>query len=96
MNRVAYAGNGETPRVVNGAMPHSSDAEMGVLGSMLQDRNALSEALDRLRPEHFFIPANRSAFVALGAFHRQEKDQALDFITFTDALRRAADPAGRE
>jgi replicative DNA helicase len=86
MNRVAWAGNGETPSV-NGVLPHSQDAEMGVLGSMLQDRGALTEALDRLRPEHFFIPANRSTFIALGAFHRQEKKQALDLITFTEALR---------
>jgi replicative DNA helicase len=59
---------------------------MGVLGSMLQDRNALTEALDRLRPEHFFIPANRSTFTALGAFYHQEKKQVLDLITFTQAF----------
>jgi replicative DNA helicase len=78
-------GNGEGPRLAQG-MPHSQDAEIGVLGSMLQDRNALVEALDRLQPEHFFIPANRSTFIALGAFYRQEKKQALDLVTFTQAL----------
>jgi replicative DNA helicase len=90
MNRVAnqavaFVGNGEGPRS-NAGLPHSSDAEMGVLGSMLQDRNALTEALDRARPEHFFIPANRSTFTALGAFYHQEKKQALDLITFTQAF----------
>ena len=89
MNRVAnqalaFVGNGEGKSL--GALPHSPDAEMGVLGSMLQDRNALTEALDRLRPEHFFIPANRSTFTALGAFYHQEKKQALDLITFTQAF----------
>src|SRR4029077_4122705 len=82
---VAWTDNGEGPRV-GGGLPHSLDAEMGVLGSMLQDRNALTEALDRLRPEHFFVPANRSTFVALGAFYHQEKKQALDLITFTQAF----------
>jgi len=82
---VAWAGNGEEPRA-SGGLPHSLDAEMGVLGSMLQDRNALVESLDRLRPEHFFIPANRSTFVALGAFYHQEKKQALDLITFSQAF----------
>ena len=81
----AWTGNGEGPRIAGG-MPHSLDAEMGVLGSMLQDRNALTEALDRLRPEHFFIPANRSTFVALGAFYHQEKKQVLDLITFSQAF----------
>jgi replicative DNA helicase len=90
MNRVAnqpvaFVGNGEARS--SAGLPHSSDAEMGVLGSMLQDRNALTEALDRVRPEHFFIPANRSTFEALGAFNRQEKNRALDLITFTDAFR---------
>jgi replicative DNA helicase len=83
---VAWTGNGEGPRV-GGGLPHSSDAEMGVLGSMLQDRNALVEGLERLRPEHFFIPANRSTFIALGAFYQQEKKQPLDLITFTEAFR---------
>jgi hypothetical protein len=90
MNRVAnqalaFVGNGEGSRA-GGGLPHSQDAEMGVLGSMLQDRNALTEALDRMRPEHFFIPANRSTFTALGAFYHQEKKQALDLITFTQAF----------
>jgi replicative DNA helicase len=90
MNRVAnqavaFTGNGDGR--AGAGLPHSSDAEMGVLGSMLQDRNALTEALDRVRPEHFFIPANRSTFEALGAFNRQEKNRALDLITFTDAFR---------
>jgi replicative DNA helicase len=52
---------------VRGRVPHSQDAEIGVLGSMLQDRNALAEAVDQLTPEHFFIPANSSNFVALVA-----------------------------
>src|SRR4029077_12873806 len=82
---LAFAGNGEGARA-GGGMPHSQDAEMGVLGSMIQDRNALTEALDGLRPEHFFIPAHRSTFIALGAFYHQEKKQALDFITFTQAF----------
>jgi replicative DNA helicase len=100
VNRVAnqtvgFAGNGEVSRV-RGGLPHSSDAEMGVLGSMLQDRSALVEALERLRPEHFFIPANRSTFIALGAFYHQEKKRALDLITFTqsftDGIRIRQDP----
>lgn len=78
-------GNGERA-FRGGRVPHSQDAEIGVLGSMLQDRNALAEAVDRLTPEHFFIPANRSTFVALSALYRQEKKQAIDLITFTQAL----------
>lgn len=64
--------------------PHSEEAEMGVLGSMLHNRASLTEGLDRVTPDHFYNPVHRSIFLAFGEMYRQEK--AIDIITFCDAL----------
>ena len=34
--------------------PQALDAEMAVLGSMMLDKDALTDALEILRPEHFY------------------------------------------
>lgn len=64
--------------------PHSDEAERGVLGSMLCGREQLTEALERLTPDHFFNPIHRSIFMALGEMYRMEK--RVDIITFSEAL----------
>lgn len=65
--------------------PHSDEAEQALLGSMLQTREALTEALDRLTPDHFYNPVNRLVFIALAEMYRLEK--VIDLVTFTEALQ---------
>jgi len=33
--------------------PHSTEAEISVLGAMLQDQNAILQAVEQLKPEDF-------------------------------------------
>ena len=65
--------------------PHSSDAEQGLLSSMLQDREALAECLDRMAAEQLFVPAHQTIFTALSELYRDGKP--TDFITLTQFLR---------
>ena len=40
-------------------MPHSPEAEQAVLGSMLIDAECVKDVMDQLRPEDFYLRANR-------------------------------------
>jgi replicative DNA helicase len=65
--------------------PHSVEAEQGLLGSMMQDREALSECVNHLMSAHLFIPTHQTIFAALCELYRDEK--AVDLITLTQFLR---------
>ena len=43
-------------------MPHSVEAEQAVLGSMLIDAECVKDVMDQLRPEDFYLRANREIF----------------------------------
>lgn len=69
-----------------GAPPFSSDAEQGVLGSMIMSpRETVPECMDRLSVDHFFMPHHQTVFAVLGELYQARK--AIDLITFTQELR---------
>ena len=43
-------------------MPHSLEGEQAVLGSMLIDAECVKDVMDQLRPEDFYLRANREIF----------------------------------
>jgi len=68
--------------------PHSLEAEQGVLGSMLQRHDgaeAIAEAMAKIGPEYFYVPAHRTIFTAI--CDQWDAGQAIDLITFTQSLR---------
>jgi hypothetical protein len=70
------------------APPHSQEAEMGVLGSMLQGDDgseAIAEAMAKIGEEYFYVPAHRTIFTAICDLY--DARQAIDLITFTQSLR---------
>ena len=42
--------------------PHSEEAELAVLGSMLSSKEAVSKSLESLKPEHFYKEAHEEIF----------------------------------
>ena len=48
--------------LLNNQMPHSPEAEQAVLGSMLIDAECVKDVMDQLRPEDFYLRANREIF----------------------------------
>lgn len=67
-------------------LPHNLDAERSVLGAILLDNHALNLAVEKLRPEDFFLDQHRRVFqrmIALG-----ESQQAIDLVTLSDELHR--------
>jgi replicative DNA helicase len=69
--------------------PHNIEAEMSVLGAILQSNEALLKCLEFLQPGHFYRDAHRKIFaVAKELFLRSEP---VDLITVTNDLRRRGD-----
>ncbi len=67
-------------------LPHASDAERSVLGSMLIDAAALEICLEQLREEDFYVPANENIFAAMRDI--RAGGDAVDLVTLTAELER--------
>ena len=52
----------ETDELLLRQLPHSVEAEQAVLGSILIDPRCVSEVIDKLRPEDFYIRQNREIY----------------------------------
>ncbi|NOZ02625.1 MAG: replicative DNA helicase, partial [Deltaproteobacteria bacterium] len=65
--------------------PHNPEAEAGVLGAILQDSQAMPTAVENVRIEDFYVPANQKVMAAM--IDLFEKGSAIDIITVADALR---------
>lgn len=66
--------------------PHSTEAEMSVLGSMMLDPNALERVVEILQPEDFYHPAHQILYHAMLSLH--ERSYAVDLLTVQEDLRR--------
>ena len=52
----------ETDELMLKQLPHSVEAEHAVLGSILIDPRCVSEVIDKLRPEDFYLRQNREIY----------------------------------
>ena len=66
--------------------PQAIDAEMAVLGSMLLDSEAVTDALEILKPEHFYKEAHQKIFAAMKTL--VERGQAVDIVTLSEELKK--------
>ncbi|MDR1215899.1 MAG: replicative DNA helicase, partial [Treponema sp.] len=65
--------------------PHDDSAEQATLGALLLDADAISVALQFLRPEDFYSNANKAVYEAiLGLFNKGVK---ADILTLTGELK---------
>jgi replicative DNA helicase len=65
--------------------PHNAEAEQACLGAVLIDPECIANILRFLRPEDFYVNANREIFT--GVISLYEKGQKADLITLTEELR---------
>jgi DnaB-like helicase N terminal domain/AAA domain len=67
-------------------VPHSIDAEMGLLGSMLiSPHDAIPECVSKISEQHFFVPAHRTIYNVIVDLWNAGKP--IDLIIFTQELR---------
>src|SRR5260370_31542431 len=68
------------------ALPNSSEAERAILGAVLLDNGLISQAIELLRPEDFYVPSHRRVFIAMiGLF---ERGSEINPILIAEELRR--------
>ena len=70
---------------VKNQLPHSTNAEKAVLGSVLRDAENLSALEGILEPEYFFIDTHRKIYEAIAALSQQ--GDSVDLVTVSEKLR---------
>ena len=66
--------------------PNHPESERSVLGAMLRSRAAAQIAVESLRPDDFYDPANREIFAAMRAM--SEESRPIDLVTLDEELTR--------
>lgn len=67
--------------------PQSIDAETGLLGSLLIDKNAIVKVAESLLPEHFYQERHSDIYRAILSLY--EKRLPADIVTVTEELKKA-------
>ena len=71
---------------IHRTLPHSVEAEQGVLGSMLiSPREIIAECVEKINEEYFYDPAHQTIYTVL--VELWNAGQGIDLITFTQVLR---------
>src|SRR3954468_7250673 len=71
---------------IHRTLPHSVEAEQGVLGSMLiSPRDTIAECVEKINEEYFYVPAHQTIYTVL--VELWNAGQGIDLITFTQTLR---------
>ncbi len=66
-------------------MPHSSEGERAVLGSILRDFQCIPEVVEQLRPDDFYLPENREIYETV--YSMFNLSQKVDVVTLLDKLK---------
>ena len=72
-------------------MPHSSEAEQAVIGSMMTDIDAVGDALDILTKEDFYTKRYALMFECMTELYNESKP--IDLVTLQERLREKSAPA---
>ncbi len=66
--------------------PHSTEAEMAVLGAMLIDKDSIIMAAEILQPKDFYSEINKRIFDAIGELYG--KNKPVDIVTLIEELKK--------
>jgi replicative DNA helicase len=69
--------------------PQAVDLEEAVLGALMLDKDALSNAIDILKPEAFYKEANQRIFAAIQSLFT--KAEPVDILTVTQQLKKTGE-----
>ncbi|MGC4192340.1 MAG: replicative DNA helicase [Thermomicrobiales bacterium] len=72
--------------VIERLPPHNIEAEQGVLGSLMIDRDAIIRVASYLKPEDFYIWANGTIYQAILDLYN--KREPTDLLTLSDELKK--------
>lgn len=66
--------------------PHSTEAEMAVLGAMLIEKELIDTVSEIVQAKHFYSETHRKIFDAILGLHN--RNQPVDIVTLTDELKK--------
>ena len=66
-------------------LPHSNDAEVAVLGSMLSSKEAVSKSIQWLKPDYFYKDAHGIIFSTMSDLF--EKGESIDTLSVIELLK---------
>ena len=66
-------------------MPHSSEAEQAVIGSILIDSRCVPEVMGYLKPSDFYLTVNREIYEVVSSMFNYS--QPIDPVTLLDQMR---------
>jgi replicative DNA helicase len=67
-------------------LPNSAEAERAILGAIMLDNALVTQAIEQLRPDDFYVPSHRRIFVAMVALF--ERGSEINQILIAEELRR--------
>src|SRR2546421_8287011 len=67
-------------------LPNSSESERAILGAILLDNSLISQAIEQLRPENFYVPSHRRIFVSMIALF--ERGDEINPILIGEELKK--------
>src|SRR5712664_1613659 len=72
--------------ILERSLPSSPDTERAILGSILLDNSLISQAVELLRPEDFYVASHRRIFMAMIALF--ERGSEINHVLIGEELRR--------
>jgi replicative DNA helicase len=67
-------------------LPNSAEAERAILGSVILDNGLVSQAIELLKPDDFYVPSHRRIFLAMISLF--ERGSEINPILVGEELRR--------
>jgi replicative DNA helicase len=78
--------NNARDQLLERPLPNSAEAERAILGAIILDNALISQAIEQLKPEDFYVPSHRRVFLSMiGLF---ERDSEINPILIAEELRR--------
>ncbi|MDX6696340.1 MAG: replicative helicase [Blastocatellia bacterium] len=82
----SYSADTARDQLLERPLPNSADAERAILGAIILDNALISQAIEQLKPEDFYVPSHRRVFLSMiGLFGRGSE---INPILIAEELRR--------
>ncbi len=69
-------------------LPNSADSERAILGAIILDNTLISQAIEQIKPEDFYVPAHRRIFLAMTRLF--ERGSEINELLVGEELKREA------
>ncbi|MBD0324803.1 MAG: replicative DNA helicase, partial [Pyrinomonadaceae bacterium] len=83
---MAYPADTAREQLLERPLPNSADAERAILGAIILDNALISQAIELLKPEDFYVPSHRRVFLAMISLF--ERGSEINPILIAEELRR--------